>query len=62
MSSNPNRFDRYLAIIHWLRRRYTRDGRLTISVGGIPSAFSRLELAFARRYLRIHSESIRGVA
>ena len=44
--------DRYLAIIHWLRKRYTQpDGYLVLDIGGVPSRFNLLELAFARRYL-----------
>ena len=43
--------DRYLAIVRWARRRYARAGWVTISVGGAPSIYGRIEAAAARRYL-----------
>jgi hypothetical protein len=43
--------DRYLAIVGWARKRYTRAGMLTISVGGVPSAYSRIESAAWGRYM-----------
>ena len=46
-----DRFDRYLAIVAWAKRRYTRDGWLTIKIGGKPTVYTRIEMAAARRYL-----------
>ena len=44
--------DRYLRLCRWAQRRYASgDGRLVISRGGVPSAYSRVEEAAARRYL-----------
>ena len=48
-----DRYDRYLAIVAWARKRYTRDGWLTTHEGGRPSVFTRIENAAARRYLGI---------
>ena len=44
--------DRYLRLVNWAKRRYTnRDTHsLTISVGGRPSIYSRIEAAAFRRY------------
>lgn len=44
---------RYLKLAHWARKRYTTpEGNLTISVGGRPSAFARIEQAAWDRHLR----------
>lgn len=44
--------DRYLRINEWLKDRYRRpDGWLTTMIGGTPSVYSRLDLAFFRRYI-----------
>jgi hypothetical protein len=41
--------DRYLRIMAWARRRYMKNGRLVISIGGKPSRYTAIErLAFAR--------------
>jgi hypothetical protein len=46
--------DRYLRLMHWARKRYTDDrGRLTISIGGATSIFSRIELAAARKFMKL---------
>lgn len=44
--------DRYLSIVQWARRRYSRGGLLTISVGGAPAPYSRIETAAWARYMR----------
>ena len=46
-----NNIDRYLAIVAWAKPRYTRDGWLTIKIGGKPTVYTRIEMAAARRYL-----------
>lgn len=43
--------DRYLRIVRWARSRYTLDGVLAVSVGGLPSAYSRIERAAWDRYM-----------
>lgn len=45
------RLDRYLTINAWLKKRYSEDGWLTLFVGGVPTAYSRLDLAFFQRYI-----------
>lgn len=45
--------DRYLAINAWLKRRYSKDGWLTLSVGAIPSRYTILDIAFFKRYVAI---------
>lgn len=46
--------DRYLRLIHWARKRYTQpDGYLIKSVGRVPSTYSRIELAAARKHLKL---------
>lgn len=49
--TQADRIDRYLAIVEWARRRYTRAGRLVISIGAAASRYSRIESAAAVRYL-----------
>ena len=41
---------RYSRIMEWARKRYTRDGRLVISVGDQPSPYTRLERAAWRKF------------
>lgn len=49
---DPTHADRYLAINAWLKRRYREaDGTLVLSMGAIPSVYSRLDLAFFERYV-----------
>ena len=43
--------DRYLAIVAWARKRYTRDGRLVISVGMMRSRYSAIEDLAWKRYM-----------
>lgn len=48
--------DRYLAVVKWARRRYTRsDGHLPISIGGKPATSVRIEQAAFERYVQPHS-------
>ena len=35
--------DKYFKIQQWLRKRYTKNGSLTIEVGGKPTKYKRLE-------------------
>lgn len=42
--------DRYLKIVAWARKRYTRDKRLVTHIMGVPAACSRIEEAAWRRY------------
>jgi hypothetical protein len=35
--------DKYFKIQQWLRKRYTKNGLLTIEVGGKPTKYKRLE-------------------
>ncbi len=51
--SFSQRIDRYLAIVAWLRARYTVSDQIIISVGGMPSAYSRIEQAAAKKYLLV---------
>ncbi len=44
------RADRYLAINAWLKKRYSVNGWLTVSIGGEPTTYSKLDLAFFERY------------
>lgn len=49
--SSAEAADRYLALVKWARERYTSAGLLTISTGGAPSAYSRIESAAWGRYM-----------
>lgn len=52
--SFDERLDKYMKIAYWLRDRYTDDmGLLTLSVGDIPSPYSKLEQLAAERYLLV---------
>lgn len=47
-----NKFDRYLRLVHWLRKRYTgADGYLDLSTFGRPSRYSVLENLAAVRIM-----------
>ena len=46
-----SRADRYLAINAWLKRRYSEKGWLTVSIGGLPTRYSILDIAFFHRYV-----------
>lgn len=43
--------DRYLNLMKWAARRYTKDSKLEITIGGKPSAYSRIEAAAFNRYV-----------
>ena len=44
--------DRYLAIVQWAKVRYqNRDGSITVSVGGRPTKYARIEDAAWRKYI-----------
>lgn len=46
------RADRYLAINAWLQKRYREDnGWLTTSIGGKPTRYTTLDIAFFQRYI-----------
>lgn len=45
-------YDRYLRIAEWARARYTTNGVLELSKGGVPSRFKRIENAAWKRYMR----------
>jgi hypothetical protein len=47
------RLDRYLALNAWLKHRYSEDGWITLSIGGVPTLYSRLDLAFFHRYITL---------
>lgn len=47
--------DRYLRLVEWLRRRYSVNGELVISVGRVPSRYARLEDLAAQRWLLCRS-------
>lgn len=52
--SFDERLDKYMKIAYWLRDRYTNnEGQLTLSVGDIPSPYSKLEQLAAERYLLV---------
>ena len=43
--------DKYLNFANWLRARYLKNGELIISVGLVPSLYSRLELSAYKKYI-----------
>ena len=43
--------EKYLRIVKWARRRYTINGALTISMGGNPSIYARIERAAWNRHM-----------
>lgn len=45
------KYDRYLAIVHWARSRYTSQGFLIVKVGNVPSKYTLIERAAAAKYL-----------
>ena len=45
------RADKYLAIVAWAMKRYTRDGSLAIYAGNYPTAYSRIETLAWHRYM-----------
>jgi len=48
-----NRYDRYLKIISWARRRYTVNGRLFYMKNGKNTKYTRIEHSAARKYLNV---------
>jgi hypothetical protein len=49
-----NRFEKYLKVVTWAQRRYTdSSGLLVAYIGTIPSKYTRIEQAFARKYLGV---------
>ena len=48
---DDNRFDKYLKLTAWLRKRYTRNGAIIVSRGFNPSIYTVLEGEASRRYL-----------
>lgn len=47
-----SRFDRYLKVCEWARKRYTRNGILIIDRGGVPTTYARIEEAAFEKYIR----------
>lgn len=45
---------RYLKFVRWLAARYTVGGYLTVSVGGVPTRYARLESAAWERLTPAH--------
>jgi len=43
--------DKYLKIVTWLRKRYTKNGMLVIEKGGSPSKYTRLETLAWLKYM-----------
>ena len=42
-------YERYTKVVQWAEQRYTEDGKLILSVGGVPSRYSVIEqLAFKK--------------
>ena len=42
--------DRYLKVTNWARRRYTRDGSLILTIGGVAQEYYRIEQRAFGRY------------
>lgn len=47
------KIERYLKIVNWAKRRYTRNAVLVIRVGHFPSRYSVIEDLAAKRYLEV---------
>ena len=45
------RADKYLAIVAWAVKRYTREGSLAIYAGNYPTAYTRVETLAWHRYM-----------
>jgi hypothetical protein len=43
--------ERYLKIVKWLRKRYTRNGRLIVDVAGGQSKYKRIETLAWLKYM-----------
>jgi len=48
-----NPYNRYLRLVTWARKRYTVNGSLVVSVGGIASPYSLIEQAAAVKFLGV---------
>lgn len=54
---SPDGFSRYLRLVRWSRKRYEdAKGSVVLSIGGVPSLHSRIELAAARKFLHMVGE------
>lgn len=42
-NADPIKVERYLKIVEWARKRYTKNDNLVLSVGGRPSRYSMIE-------------------
>ncbi len=49
--SEDERVERYLKVVNWAERRYSRNGRLIVSVGGNPSRWGEIAEAAWRKYI-----------
>lgn len=47
--------DKYLRLVQWARKRYTKAGALVISIGGRPSIYSLIEQAAWARYMEVQA-------
>jgi hypothetical protein len=57
------RVDRYLRIVYWARRRYSRNGAwLVRGAGGAPSRYTLIEDAAAAKLLRTNRRYAPGTA
>ena len=45
------RAERYLAINAWLKKRYSVNGWLTLSIGAKATRYTELDIAFFKRYV-----------
>lgn len=50
--------NRYLKIVRWAERRYTRDGKLVVMEGNKPSRFTRIEIAAWKKYVRDNDSNV----
>ncbi len=49
---NQVKADKYDKVVSWAKKRYTINGRLTISVGGKPAQFKTIEILAWNRYMK----------
>lgn len=43
--------DKYLKLMEWARERYGYEGNLITYVGGVPTKYTRIEIAAWKRYM-----------
>ncbi len=43
--------EKYLKLTTWARNRYSYEGNLIVSVGGVPTKYTRIERAAWTRYM-----------